>query len=134
MINVLMQLGVFPFSIETAAYQNLKRVTDYRWGKVDRVTKTPSKQFTGLGDDVIDLDGVVYPNWKGGVLQVSLLRELAGTGKPQRMVAMPSMGLGVDHGLWVIERVEEEQSKIGAWGVPAKQRFRIRLSAYGEDS
>jgi len=133
-MNVLMQLGLFPFSIETAAYQELKRTTEYRWGKVERFGKAPAKQFTGLGDDVIDLSGTVYPNWKGGLLQISIIRALAGTGEPQRMVAMPSMGLGVDHGLWCIERVEEEQSDIRAWGVPAKQRFRIRLSAYGEDS
>jgi len=133
-MGVLMQLGLFPFSIETAAYQQLQRVTEYRWAKSETYGKAPSKQFTGLGDDVIDLSGVIYPHWKGGVLQLSAIRALAGTGKPQLMVAMPSMGLGVIHGLWCIERVEEVQSKIGAWGVPGKQEFRVRLSAYGEES
>lgn len=131
--GVLMMLGSFQFSIETAAYQELQRVTEYRWAKVERARAAPARQFTGVGDDSIDLSGVVHPHWKGGVGQIDAMRALAGLGKPQRMVSMPAIGTGADLGLWCIERIEETQARILEGGVPARQQFRMRLSAYGED-
>jgi len=128
-----MKLGSFKFSISTAVYQELSRVTEYRWAKAERFGKAPARQFTGLGDDTIDLSGVIYPHWKGGLGQLDDMRTLAGTGKAQRMVAMPEIGKGDDLGLWCIERIEEQQSNILSGGVPGKQSFRIKLVAYGKN-
>ena len=129
-----MQLGSYQFSVATAAYQELQRITEYSWAKVDRVGKAPARQYTGPGDDTIDLSGTIHPHWQGGLWQIDTMRKLAATGKPQRMVAMPTLGQGVDLGLWVIERIEEQQSRLLAGGIPAKQTFRMRIAAYGENT
>lgn len=133
-MSVMMQLGSFQFSIDSAAYQELTRNTDYRWPKADRVGKAPARQFTGVGDDTIDLAGVIVPHWRGGLNQLDDIRKLAGSGKPLRAVAMPSIGIGEDLGLWCIERIEEGQSRFLKGGIPARQSFRIRISAYGDET
>jgi len=134
MAIVLMQIGSFQFEAHTAAYDALRRHSEYRWASVPRFGRAPGKQFTGPGNDSIEIKGTIYPSWHSGLHQVDDMRALALEGKPQRMVAMPSINLGVDLGLWVIESIEEEQEAIKSGGVPGRQRFRMQLSAYGEDA
>jgi len=129
----LLQIGKFQFSMETAAYDELVRKTSYRWAAIERFGKAPAQQFVGLGEDSIELKGTVYPHWRGGLYQVDDMRAVGAEGKPQRMVAMPAINLGVDMGLWVIKGVEEIQSAIRPGGRPGKQRFRMSLLAYGGD-
>lgn len=129
--ELLLQLGRFQFSVNTATYESISRHTAYNWASHDRFAQAPSKQFTGLGDDTIEIKGTVYPHWRGGLYRIDEMRALAGVGKPLKMVAMPSVNTGVNLGLWVIESVAEEQTMIRAGGVPARQRFTLKLSAYG---
>jgi len=134
MSTPLLQIGEgFQFSMETAAYDELVRKTEYRWSAIERFGKAPAQQFVGLGADSIELKGTIYPHWKGGLYQVDFMRTLAAEGKPQRMVAMPALNLGVELGLWVIKSIEETQSNIRVGGIPGKQRFRMSLQAYGGD-
>ncbi len=123
--------GGFQFSMDTAAYEEFVRRTEYRWASVPRFGKAPAQQFVGLGEDIIELKGTVYPHWRGGLYQIDDMRVLAAKGKPQKMVAMPLINTGVDIGYWVIKSVEEIQSSIRNGGIPGRQRFTMKLSAYG---
>jgi phage protein U len=127
----LLQIGWFQFSISTAAYDVLNRQTAYRWASSERFGQAPAKQFVGMGDDTIEIKGTVYPHWRGGLYQLDDMRALAAQGKPQNVVAMPSVNTGVNLGLWVIEEVTEEQGLIRNGGIPARKRFTLRMSAYG---
>jgi phage protein U len=66
MAGRMMQLGLYQFSIDNAAYQRLFRSTEYRWAAIERVGKQDALQFTGLGGDTITLQGIIYPHYKGG--------------------------------------------------------------------
>lgn len=123
--NVMMRLGDFKFMILTAAYQELRRTTDYKWPSQLRMGLGPSSQFVGNGEDVINLQGVIYTEFRGGNGQIDRLREMAAMGEPYLMIS----GLGGVMGRWIIERVEETQTLFAAFGTPRKQEFNLTLRA-----
>lgn len=123
---VMMQLGSFQFGITTAAYQELSRRTEYRWAQQDLYGRLPGLQFTGPGEDTMTLDGVIYPEYRGGTGQLNQMRGLAGRGVPQMLVS----GLGQIMGRWVIESVDEKQGTFAAYGVARKQEFTLQLRRF----
>ncbi len=122
--SVMLQLGSFQFSVNTAAYQELRRRTEYRWPSQDRFGKMPALQFTGPGGDSITLTGVIFTEYRGGTGQVERMRAQAGRGKPLLLVD----GYGRIMGRWVVESIEETQSTFAAFGRPRKQQFTVQLS------
>ena len=118
-----MILGDFLFSLNTAAFQEMDRSTQYRWASQDRLGVHEALQYLGLGSDTITLPGVVYPSYRGGTGQIEKMRKLAKTGMPQIMLD----GYGNVYGRWVIESVEEKRSNFAALGSPKKQEFTLKL-------
>lgn len=125
---IMMQLGSFQFGISTAAYQEFKRSTEYRWPKQERFGQLPARQFTGPGDDTINLSGTVYPEFNGGITQLDDMRDAASQGQPLMMVS----GRGDIMGRWVIERVEESGSIFAEQGVARKQEFSLQLAKFDD--
>mgnify|MGYP000454027127 CR=1 FL=1 len=130
MNEVMLALGDYRFSVDSAAYQQLVRTTTYRWQQQDRIGRAPAMQFLGTGTDSIELNGSIYPHYKGGLGQLQTMRDQAGSGTPQLLVD----GLGKVHGDWCINEIEEQQTQFDRRGVPLKQEFRLRITAYGEDA
>lgn len=127
--RIMWVLGPFVFSRDTAAPQSLRRAVEYSWASQDRFGRDPALQFTGLGADTIELDGVIYPHYAGGFSQLAAMRELAGLGLPQLLVD----GRGMVYGKWSILRVEETGSVYLDNGTPRKIMFKVSLQRYGED-
>lgn len=127
--TVMMQLGAFQFGIATAAYRELSRSTELRWASVDRFGQRPALQFTGPGEETLDLPGVIYPEWRGGFGQLDAMRALAGKGKPMRLVD----GTGASLGQWVITKVDEKQSVFAGQGKPRKVEFSLSLKRFQDD-
>ena len=125
-LEVMLQLGEFQFAIDSAAYQSLRRATEYRWQPQQRAGRKPVQQFMGPGQDSIELAGVIYPEFVGGLSQVSKIRTEAQKGKPLLLVD----GLGFLHDEWVIKRVHEERTVFFADGTARKIRFRVELEAW----
>ena len=134
----MMQLGPIRFSIGTAAYQNLQRSTQYAWKVRERVVPEalkrlglggPGYQYNGPGDDTINLNGTIYPQFNGGAMQVSLMRLAAGTGVPLPLIE----GSGFILGLWIITRIGETNSIFFANGESRKIEFTLELKRYYED-
>lgn len=128
--SVMMRLGDYKFSISTAAYDNLVRTTSYRWSRQERIGREPARQFVGPGDDVLELSGVIFPRYIGGLEQLDHMRSEAGKGKP----LMLEDGRGKIWGKYVIEKVREEQPVHFKGGVPRKQQFTLSIAKYGEDA
>lgn len=63
---MMLALGPYRFSLNTGAYQSLKRSSEYRWPLLKRIGQEPLLQALGQGPDRIDLDGVIYPHFRGG--------------------------------------------------------------------
>lgn len=121
-----MKLGAYLFSLNTAAFQELNRKTEYRWAAVERHGQDDALQYTGPGQDTVELPGVIYPSYRGGGGQLNKLRALAGLGQPQSLID----GAGNVYGRWVILGVDEKQTFFAAFGQPLKQEFTVRLRRY----
>lgn len=128
MSSILLALGDFRFTIETAAFQVLKRNNAYRWVAQARLRDLPTRQFVGVGDDTIDIPGTIYPNLGAGIGQIEQMRETAQLGQPLLLAD----GLGFVWGRYVILSLQEERSFLLPDGRPRKQTFRLQLSQYGE--
>lgn len=129
MATTMMKLGQYTFALETAAYKQLRRSALYRWQSQDRLSHDPAMQYVGRGKEQIELDGIIYPHFKGGLNQISAMKKTANAGKPLILTD----GLGNVWGLWVIEQIEETQEIFTKSGIPRKISFNLTLSKYGED-
>lgn len=134
-MDVLLRLGDFRFSIETAAYQGLKRKVEHRWPAQDRLWNHPAIQYTGADTETADLQGVVIPTFRGGLGQIEQLRRMAeepvGHIDPQPLPMVT--GYGEYLGEWAILSVEEDQSHVMSRGAPGMQAFRLQLQRYRRD-
>ncbi|MFG6082336.1 phage tail protein [Paracoccus litorisediminis] len=124
--SIMMRLGVYKFSLDTAAYQELSRTAEYRWARQERIGTNDALQFTGLGPETLELRGVVFPLFRGGLDQVKRMRAQASLGVPLPLID----GLGKVWGLWALEQISERQSIFMPRGAPKRIEFDLRLSRY----
>lgn len=128
-MDIMMMIGTYIFSVDSAAYQQFSRATDYRWRSQERLNNIDALQFVGQGSDVITLAGTIYPEFKGSVGQLKVMRDIAGRGNPLVLLD----GRGFVHGLWVIEKIEENVEAFFGQGVPRRQRFTMQIRKYGDN-
>lgn len=123
---MILALGSFIFSIDTAAYQTLQLSASYPWASAPRFANSPGYQATGLEERRVSLSGTVYPTFRGeGSLEY--LRLMASAMTPLPMVD----GRGRYLGLWVVKSVNETRSLLFDDGTPRKQDFAMELERYG---
>ncbi|MCY1408159.1 Phage P2 GpU [compost metagenome] len=120
---MMLALGMFIFSLHTAAYQEMQRQTDWRHPSTSRVGAQPARQFLGRGEDAITLPGVLLPELAGTVLSLDALRTMADTGKAWSLVE----GSGRVLGLWVIEKITETRTLFFPDGAARRIEFSIEL-------
>jgi len=126
---MMMALGMFVFSLETLAYQELQRQTDWRHGSTSRIGARPARQYLGPGDDRITLPGLLLPELAGSPSSLDEIREMAGTGKAWPLVD----GSGRVHGLWVIESLSETRTLFFQDGTARRIEFGISLQRIDDD-
>lgn len=127
--QIMMGLGDYRFEIGTAAYQQLARWQEFRWQQQDRIGRHPAMQYTGPGLITVDLAGVIYPAFRGGLGQCAAMRDSAARGEPLDLVD----GSGKVWGAYVINDVSETETTFFADGQPRKIEFTLMLTQYGED-
>lgn len=130
LLTLVGRTGEFMFSIDTAAFDELSRRAEFRWAEHERLGTTIGYQPIGEGRDEIQLRGVVYPHWKGGLYQIETLRKMMKEGGEWLMVD----GQGRVHGFWVIRSVEEIGSRLMANGAPLRQEFTSILAYAGSEA
>lgn len=135
-MNVLMMLGPIRFSVDAAAYDNLKRRAEYRWPVMERLGRRVAHQFVGIGSETINLKGTIYPTFdpysngsRIGIYRVSEMRSIAEQGTPMDLIT----GYGEVMGRFCIKAVEETETAFFENGAFRKQEFEVELTRYGED-
>jgi phage protein U len=123
MMLIMALWGRFPFSINTAAFQELNRDTAWRWPSQELFGQLPLSHFVGPGDDTITLPGVIYPEFRGGTGQIDDMRALASNGTPELLID----GRGNILGKWACTSISEKQGPFAGLGIPLKQEFTISL-------
>ncbi len=129
MADVLMTLGGFTFSVDTAAYDRLVRSNAWRWPAQDRIGRRPALQYVGAGVETIEIEGRIHPHYKGGLGQLAALRALGDGGKPLLLTD----GRGLVWGKFAMHLLEERQSHIADKGAPLQQDFRLSLAHVGAE-
>lgn len=126
---MMLALGMFVFSLSTAAYQELQRQTDWRHASSSRIGAAPARQFMGRGDDAVTLPGIIFPELVGSTLSLDALRLMANTGKAWPMIE----GSGRIYGLWVIESMSETKTLFFRDGTPRRIEFTLNLKRIDDD-
>ena len=121
---MMMSLGQFVFSLNTLAFDELKRQTTWRHPSNSRVGLRPARQFVGPGDDLINLTGVQVPEFMGSRQSLPQLRDMADSGRAWALVD----AVGGVFGAWVIEGISETGSVFVAQGVPRRVSFDLSLA------
>ncbi len=121
---MMMALGMFVFSLETLAYQEFQRQTDWRHSSTSRIGTNPARQYMGRGEDSITLPGVLLPGLAGSPLSLDTLRMMADTGKAWPLV----QGDGRIFGLWVIESLSETRTLFFRDGAARRIEFNLKLT------
>lgn len=129
MTEIMMMLGMYQFSVSTAAYESLRRNVDYRWPVQERIGRRPARQFVGIGDETIELSGVILPHYSGGLGQLDRMRELAGQGVALTLAD----GRGRIWGKYCITAVSETRTVFWPDGEPRRMEFSLSLGRYGEE-
>ena len=117
------------FNLDTAAFEELSRTTDFRWAAQERLTRRPAQQAIGMGEERIKLKGSIYPGFKGGLKQLDTLRSIGTQLQPLGLTT----GYGDVLGNWCLKNIEEEQSAFLQGGIPRKQGFTLEFVRYGDD-
>ncbi|MGH8390313.1 MAG: phage tail protein [Pseudomonas sp.] len=117
------------FNLDTAAFDELRRSTEFRWASQERLLRRPAQQAVGMGDEKITLKGAIIPGLKGGLKQLDTLRTLGAQLQPLTLTT----GYGDVLGTWCLKSLEEEQSALMQGGIPRKQGFTLEFVRYGDD-
>lgn len=117
------------FNLDTAAFDELRRSTAFRWASQERLGRRPAQQGIGMGDEKITLKGAIFPSFKGGLKQLDTLRRIGGQLQPLTLTT----GYGEVLGTWCLASIEEEQSGLMQGGIPRKQGFTLEFVRYGDD-
>ncbi|MBA1187971.1 phage tail protein [Pseudomonas entomophila] len=104
------------FNLDTAAFDELRRQTSFKWAGQERLTRSIAQQAVGLGEDKLTLKGAIFPGFKGGLKQLDTLRSI---GRKLQPVGLTT-GYGEVLGTWCLLSVEEDQSNLLAGGIPRK--------------
>ena len=119
----------FYFNLDTAAFDELRRQTEFRWASQERLSRRPAQQGVGMGEEKLSLKGAIFPTFKGGLKQLDILRSIGAKLLPLNLTT----GYGFVLGTWCLRSVEEEQSALLAGGIPRKQTFNLEFTRYGDD-
>jgi phage protein U len=117
------------FNLDTAAFDELRRSTEFRWASQERLSRRPAQQGVGMGEEKITLKGAIFPGFKAGLKQLDTLRALGAQLKPLSLTT----GYGDVLGTWCLKSVDEEQSSLMQGGIPRKQGFTLEFVRYGDD-
>lgn len=126
---MLMCLGLFVWSINTLAYQELNRQTDWRFASNNRVGKRPASQFVGQGSDKITLSGWIAPELAGERVSLEVLRLMADQGTPYVLVG----GTGRVFGLWEIHSISEGGTLFHKNGLARRIEFSVVLNRVDDE-
>ena len=126
-----LKLGSTPFyfNLDTAAFDELKRSSEYRWASQERLSRRPAQQAVGMGEERITLSGSIFGGFKGGIKQLDTLRSIGAQLQPLGLTT----GYGDVLGNWCLKNIEEEQSSLLQGGIPRKQGFTLEFVRYGDD-
>lgn len=128
MSDVMIALGEYRFSIDTAALQTISETHRWRWVDHNVVGQKPKSQFVGGDLSSLRLQGTIFPYFRGGLAQTDKMKAAGDKGDPLRLVD----GIGRDWGNWTIRELQVDKSLLFLKGNPRKIEFTIELKEHAK--
>lgn len=125
---MMMCLGDFVFELSSMTFQELQRQTEWKHPTTSRVGARDAHQFTGPGEDTINLSGWFSPSLVGNPQSFDELRALGDAGVAYVLVD----GAGSVHGAYTINSLSENQSHFDQQGRAMRYDFAIKLTKVDE--
>lgn len=121
-----MALGPFGFHSLRFGFDGISRDLATTWADIQTVGGLDRLQWLGGESDRVKIEGVVFPEEFGGLGSLEGVRSAARDGS-----VLPLVTLGGNvFGMYVIERVTEDQRYHDATGRPRKDVYMIGLKRY----
>lgn len=120
---MMMALGYFVFSKNSAAYQTQEQQIVWRHPVNNRIGARPATQFVGIGDELQTLSGLLYPEINGQQTELDTIIAMADTGKSYPLID----GTGNVLGHFIIERIRTTGTEHHYDGLARKIDFSIEL-------
>lgn len=122
---MLMALGQFVFTPTILAHHQLQRQRSWKYADNNVARGRSKKQFIGVDNDDITLQGNIYQEHQLGMRQsIDDLATMADTGNGYMLVD----GSGYIYGMYVIDSLDETKTILTELGVSRKIDFTIKLS------
>lgn len=145
----LMSLGQHVFytpmlGVESPGFEALQRDSSFTWVPQGRLNAPLAMQYTGPGQDIVIIEGRLFPSFFGGAQTLDALRAAGAEGKSltllryfplhdsdgKQIQGMQAMVLGE----FAIVRVRAGEKRINSAGAPEQIEFSLELAAYGNDT
>ncbi|WP_454719428.1 phage tail protein [Citrobacter freundii] len=128
--RVMMMLGDFAFSVDTAAYNHLAREAAWSWSEQARIGQQSLLQYTGKNGRTVRIEGESHVFFgKSGTEAVNTLYELADQAEPLLLVS----GEGDVLGWWVVERFSDSTDRFLPGGGHRNKKWSLELKHYADD-
>ncbi|KVC21325.1 oxidoreductase [Burkholderia diffusa] len=127
---MLLSLDQFVFSLTTAPFHELKRRRNWKHPKKSRIGARDARQYTGQGDDVITLDGLIAPDQIGTSASIDQLVQMANVGEAYVLVD----GLGNVYGAYLIVGLDETRRYFTREGTARRIEFTLTLECVDDDA
>ena len=120
---MLLALGMFPFGVDTLAFDEIQRKSSWRHATATRIGARDASQYTGPGDETVSLPGSVFTEIADGEVSLDEIRRMANTGNAWPLVD----GRGYVYGAFVITTLNETSKAFWPDGTPRRIDFSIEL-------
>lgn len=127
--TILLALGNFYFHMDSLAYEEMQRSSNYGWQEVQRIGTHPQLQNTGTQKEEIRLTGMLLPHFKGAG-SLDNVRDLAQRQAPL-LLCSDKQDSKNNMGYWVIKSIDSTASRILTGGQARIVQFAITLSYFG---
>ena len=120
---MLASLGLFVFELASLPFEEMQRRRDWRHEPARLVGARDASQFTGPGDDLVTINGVIAPGEIGSATAIDTLVEMGDDGENYSFVD----GTGVVWGEFAIVALDTRRKYIMVDGAPRMIDFAIDL-------
>lgn len=129
----LMMLGFFAFMPQTRAFEAMKRSRKFDWQSQPRLMRRPALQFTGLGDETIQIKGSWYKELTPNNEKIGDYLAMQGKLRIPLPVLFVKPSSAKFMGLWAITDIKEDHEYLDFKHEWQKIGYSLTLKQFGLD-